>query len=227
MAACLQATKNKETKTANLEHSKHSRFGNFSDIQWFLQSPHWVYLFCNPIFSLSLQKQLHRTLRWQNTPKGKSQRLRCVLFSVSVKAFWVFGERVKCTVAQIPWGVWDEAVRLQPLVNNVCKRREVNAKIFSFLSALTATANQKSFAISPPPLASHIHFTIGHRQGLLGYLMSKTQVINKCQEELMWRFWKDLACSRALGTRPGICRMQNKVSTAPNEKLSIILPCAV
>lgn len=106
------------------------------------------------------------------------------------------------------------------------KRREVNAKIFSFLSALTGTANQKSFAISPPPLASHIHFTIGHRQGLLGYLMSKSQVINKCQGELMRRFWKNPAHSRALGRCPGICRTQNNVSAAPNEKLSIILLCA-
>lgn len=200
-----------------------SRFGNFSDTQWFPLSTCGVYLFCHLFFP---QNHLHRTVRWQNTLNCHSQTDVCG-FPLSVKAFWVLGERVKCTVAQIPWGVWDEAVCLQPLVNNVRKRREVNAKIFSFLFALTATANQKSFAISPPPLASHIHFTIGHRQGLLGYLMSKTRVINKCQGELMLCFWKDLAHSRALGRRPGICRIQNKVTTAPNEKLSIILLCAM
>lgn len=137
----------------------------------------------------------------------------------------MFGERVKYTVAQIPWGVWDEAVCLQPLVNNVRKRREVNAKIFSFLFALTASANQKSFAISPPPLASHIHFTIGHRQGLLGYLMSKTQVINKCQGELMWCFWKDLANSRALGRHPGICRIKSRLLLMRSFPSFFSVPC--
>lgn len=134
---------------------------------------------------------------------------------------------MKCTVAQKPRGARDEAVCRQPLVNNVCERKEVNTEILSFLFALTATTNQKSSSISPPPLASHIHFTIGHRQGLPGYLMLKTWVINKCQGELMRRFWKNPAHSRALGRRPTICRMQNSISNAPNEKLSIIVFCAM